>query len=74
MMLVSRDVYLALAASHRDIHEAASISYSLLRAALGGLLLLLGLDLFQASALFSFFDDLALQAAVASGGDSRVSA
>lgn len=36
---------LALATGHGDVDEAASVSEPLLRAALGGLLLLLGLNL-----------------------------
>lgn len=38
-------VHLALAAGHDDVHEAASVCETLLRAALGDLLLLLLLDL-----------------------------
>lgn len=38
-------VHLALAASHDDVHEAAGVGDTLLRAALGDLLLLLLLDL-----------------------------
>jgi hypothetical protein len=37
--------YLSLAASHGDVDETSSVCYSLLRASLGGLLLLLRLDL-----------------------------
>jgi hypothetical protein len=37
--------YLPLATSHRDVYESVGISYPLLGAALGGLLLLLGLNL-----------------------------
>ena len=36
---------LSLAASHGDVYESAGVGYPLLGAALGGLLLLLGLDL-----------------------------
>lgn len=39
--------YLSLSASHCDVHETAGVSDSLLRATLGGLLFLLGLDLRQ---------------------------
>jgi len=38
-------VHLPLSTSHRDVHESSSVCYSLLRAALGGLLLLLRLNL-----------------------------
>ncbi len=38
-------VHLALAAGHDDVHEAAGVGDTLLRAALGDLLLLLLLDL-----------------------------
>ena len=38
-------VHLSLATSHGDVDEAAGISDALLRAALGRLLLLLGLNL-----------------------------
>lgn len=38
-------VHLSLAAGHGDVYETAGVDDSLLRAALGGLLLLLGLDL-----------------------------
>lgn len=41
--------HLPLAAGHGDVYEAAGISDSLLGAALGGLLLLLGLDLYSES-------------------------
>jgi len=37
--------YLSLSTSHGDVHETAGVRYSLLCAALGGLLLLLWLDL-----------------------------
>lgn len=37
--------YLSLATGHGDVDETAGVGYSLLRAALGGLLLLLRLDL-----------------------------
>ena len=39
-------VHLPLAAGHGDVYEAAGVSEPLLGAALGGLLLLLGLNLF----------------------------
>jgi hypothetical protein len=45
---------LALATGHCDVDEAAGVSEPLLRAALGGLLLLLGLDLSHESASMSF--------------------
>ena len=45
MMCISTD--LPLAAGHGDVDETASVSEPLLGAALGGLLLLLGLNLFQ---------------------------
>jgi hypothetical protein len=40
-------VHLPLATGHGDVDEAAGVSEPLLGAALGGLLLLLGLNLFQ---------------------------
>lgn len=43
-------VHLALAAGHDDVHEAAGVCETLLRAALGDLLLLLLLDLWGAHA------------------------
>ena len=45
---------LPLATSHSDIHEAASVLYPLLRAALGDLLLLLGLNLWRRRISTSF--------------------
>lgn len=45
--MLSASTDLPLAAGHGDVDETAGVSEPLLRAALGGLLLLLGLNLFQ---------------------------
>lgn len=49
-------VHLALAAGHDDVHEALGVGDTLLRAALGDLLLLLLLDLYCVASLAT--DDL----------------
>lgn len=43
---ISVGMYLALATGHGNVHETASVENTLVGAALGGLLLLLGLDLY----------------------------
>lgn len=43
---VSVGMYLALATGHGNVHETASVENTLVGAALGGLLLLLRLDLY----------------------------
>lgn len=45
MTLKLNKAYLSLATHHRNIDESAGVLNSLLRSALGGLLLLLGFDL-----------------------------
>lgn len=42
-------MYLALATGHGHVHETAGVLHTLVGAALGGLLLLLGLDLFSST-------------------------
>lgn len=48
------DSHLPLATSHGNVHEAAGVLYPLLRAALGNLLLLLGLNLWKRRISISF--------------------
>lgn len=61
-------VHLPLATGHGDVHETAGVRDSLLRAALGGLLLLLGLDLWGVALAINIYELAILSNSSATAG------